>query len=85
MSEKENKYDIDLTGVTEIKKRYTAVEKAQRTLAEAEKVDGVVAQILGDLTDAVEPILQEAQNSNSKMVVREANRIANKLNKILGK
>lgn len=76
------KYDVELEQTD--KKRFSAVEKAQRTLREVEQVDGVVAEIMGDLRDAVEPILQVAQNSNSKMVQRQAIKIATKLNKILG-
>lgn len=76
------KYDVELEQTD--KKRFSAVEKVQRTLREAEQVDSVVAEIIGDLRDAVEPILQVAQSSNSKMVQRQAIKIATKLNKILG-
>ena len=77
------KYDTVLENVEE-KKRYTAVEKAKRTLAMAEMADSKVAEIVGDLRDAVEPIIQMAQKSNNKFVVRKANQIALKLSKILG-
>lgn len=84
MSEKENKnYDTVLDDMQE-KKRYTAVEKAKRTLAMAEKADEKVAEIIGDLRDVIEPIIQKAQNSNNKFVVRKTNQIAAKLSKILG-
>lgn len=76
------KYDIELEQTD--KKRFSAVEKAQRTLKEAEQVDRVIASLVGDLRDVVEPILQKAQESNSKMVQRQAIKIATKLNKILG-
>lgn len=83
MKENEKNYDTVLEDMQE-KKRYTAVEKAKRTLAMAELADSKVAEILGDLRDVVEPIIQKGQNSNNKFVVRKTNQIALKLSKILG-
>lgn len=79
----ENKYNTVLEDMQE-KKRYTAIEKAKRTLAMAEKAQTANDALIGDLRDAVEPIIQMAQNSNNINVVRFANKVANKFAKILG-
>lgn len=68
-----------------IKKRYTPLEKAKRTIIIGERVAKAKVELKHDIREALKPIYEEAYKSNSAIILKYIEKFEKEVEKLLEK